>query len=145
MASRSDRDRLKNEMEELFADLCHVPRLVASRRGFRPPVDVYRAEDPPSVTVVVELPGVDPDAIDVALAEGFLVVRGVRRRGAGDQRVVHMEIDYGPFERQIRIAEPVDAEAAEATYSRGLLFVRLPIAERPSRRVRVEITTRGNA
>src|SRR4029453_14743430 len=47
MRSRKDTDRLKTEMEELFADLCQVPRLVASRRGFRPAVDLYRAEDPP--------------------------------------------------------------------------------------------------
>jgi HSP20 family protein len=143
MHSRKDRDRLKNEMEELFADLCQIPRLVASRHGFRPAVDVYRAADPPAVTVVVDLAGVDPDATELALTEGVLVIRGVRRRAAGEQRIVHMELDYGPFERQVRIAEPVDAEAAEATYTRGLLVITLPIAERPSRPLRVEITTRG--
>ena len=145
MHSRQDRDRLKSEMEELFADLCQVPRLVASRRGFRPAVDVYRAADPPAITVLVELAGVDPDATELALTEGVLVIRGARRRAAGEQRVVHMELDYGPFERQVRIAEPVDAEAAEATYSRGLLVITLPIAERPSRSLRVEITTRGTS
>jgi HSP20 family protein len=74
-----------------------------------------------------------------------LVIRGARRRAAGEQRVVHMELDYGPFERQVQIAEPVDAEAAEATYSRGLLVITLPIAERPSRPLRVEITNRGSS
>jgi HSP20 family protein len=143
MPSHRDRDRLKSEMEELFADLCQVPRLVASRRGFRPAVDVYRAADPPAVTVVVELAGVDPEATELVLADGVLAIRGVRRRAAGEQRIVHMELDYGPFEREVRIPEPVDAEAAEATYSRGLLVVRLPIAERSSRQLRVEITTRG--
>jgi HSP20 family protein len=143
MPSHRDRDRLKSEMEELFAELCQVPRLVASKRGFRPAVDVYRAADPPVVTVVVELAGVDPEATELVLADGVLAIRGVRRRAAGEQRIVHMELDYGPFEREVRIPEPVDAEAAEATYSRGLLVVRLPIAERSSRQLRVEITTRG--
>jgi HSP20 family protein len=143
MPSHRDRDRLKSEMEELFADLCQVPRLVASRRGFRPAVDVYRAADPPAMTVVVELAGVDPEATELVLADGVLSIRGVRRRAAGEQRIVHMELDYGPFEREVRMPEPVDAEAAEATYSRGLLVVRLPIAERSSRQLRVEITTRG--
>jgi HSP20 family protein len=145
MRSRKDTDRLKSEMEELFADLCQVPRLVASRRGFRPAVDVYRSQDPPAVTVVFELPGVDPEATEIALADGVLVVSGTRRREAGEQRVVHMEIDYGRFERRIAIAEPVDAEAAEATYARGLLLVTLPIAERSSRPLRVEITSRRRA
>jgi HSP20 family protein len=143
MRQRRQTDRLTHEMEELFADLCQVPRLMASRRGFRPAVDVYRSESPPTITVVVELAGVDPDATELALGDGRLVIRGVRRREAGDQRVVHMEIDYGQFERQVSISDPVDAERAEATYSRGLLVVRLPITERASRPHRVEITTRG--
>lgn len=141
MRPRKDVDRLKTEMEELFADLCQVPRLVASRRGFRPAVDVYRAEEPPSFTVVVELAGVDPDDIEVATANGVLVVRGVRRRTT-QQRVVHMEVDHGPFERRVSIPDPVDAEAAEALYVHGLLVVTLPIAERPSRKLTVQITAR---
>jgi HSP20 family protein len=132
-------------MEELFADLCQVPRLVASRRGFRPAVDVYRSEDPPVVTVVVELAGVDPDSTELALGDGHLVISGARRRNARESRVVHMEIDYGAFERRISITEPVDAESAEATYTRGLLVVTLPIAKRASRSHRVVITTRGSA
>jgi HSP20 family molecular chaperone IbpA len=55
-----------------------------------------------------------------------------------------MEMDYGPFERRIPVSEPVDAEAAEARYVRGLLVVSLPIAQRPSRSLRVQITTKGN-
>jgi HSP20 family protein len=143
MRSRRPTDRLTSEMEELFADLCQVPRLVASRRGFRPAVDVYRTENPPTITVIVELAGVDPEATEVALGDGTLVVRGVRRRDPGEHRVVHMEIDYGPFERRVTIGDPVDAEAVEATYANGLLVITLPVAERASGPLRVEITKRG--
>jgi len=145
MRPPKDIDRLKQEMEELFADLCQVPRLVASRRGFRPAVDVYRTESPRAVTVVVELAGVDPATTELVLADSTLVIRGIRRRNAGEPKVVHMEIDYGPFERQIPITETVDAEAAEATYARGLLVITLPIVERPTRKLSVQITTRGTA
>jgi HSP20 family protein len=141
MRPRKDVDRLKNEMEELFAGLSQVPRLVASRRGFQPAVDVYRAEDPPAFTVVVELAGVDPADVEVATSSNTLVVRGVRRRGR-HERVVHMEVDYGRFERRVLLPDPVDAEAAHATYHQGLLVVTLPIAERPTRRVTVQITAR---
>jgi HSP20 family protein len=107
-------------------------------------VDVYRAEDPPVVIVVVELAGVDPADTELALADGTLVVRGARRRST-QQRILHMEIDYGSFERHVSLPETVDAEAAEASYVRGLLVVTLPIAERPSRKLTVQITARGSA
>ena len=133
---RKPTDRLTHEMEELFADLCQVPRLVASCRGFRPSVDVYRSESPAVYTVVFELAGVDPDATELVLADGLLVIRGVRRRSAGDHRVVHMELDYGPFERRVPITDPVDPDAVNATYQRGMLVVTLPVAERPSHPLR---------
>jgi HSP20 family protein len=141
MRPRKDVDRLRDEMEELFAGLSQVPRLVASRRGFRPAIDVYRGEDPRAFTVVVELAGVDAEDVEVATAGNTLVIRGVRRRGR-HQRVVHMEIDYGPFERRISLPDPVDADAAQAAYHHGLLVVTLPIAERPTRRVSVRITAK---
>lgn len=141
MARRNDIDRLRSEMEELFADLCQVPRLVAPRRGFRPRVDVYRSDEPPTLTIVVELAGIDPGEIELAVADGMFVLRGKRRRDAGQGRTYqHMEIDYGPFERRIALDEPVDSEAADATYERGLLTIRLPVTKRASGPVRVTVT-----
>jgi HSP20 family protein len=141
MARQGDLDRLRTEMEELFADLCQVPRLVAPRRGFRPRVDVYRTEDPPAITVVVELAGIDPNQVELAVSEGVLVIRGNRRRSSGRGRTYqHMEIDYGAFERQIALGESIDSDAAEATYEVGLLSIRLPVTERPTASVRVNVT-----
>jgi HSP20 family protein len=141
MGRQSDLDRLRSEMEELFADLCQVPRLVAPRRGFRPRVDVYRTEDPPAITVVVELAGVDPDAVDLAVTDGVLLIRGKRSRTVSRERTYqHMEIDYGPFERRIAIGEPIDPDAAAASYESGLLSIRLPVAERATGPVRVNVT-----
>jgi HSP20 family protein len=140
MSSGKDIDRLKSEMEELFADLCQVPRLVAQRRGFRPAVDVYFSESPPTITVVVELAGVDPSEVEVAVADNVLVLRGNRRRGARDGRVYrHMEIDYGPFERRVALPEAVDSEAAQADYEQGMLSIRLPLVVKEAGPVRVEV------
>ena len=50
-----------------------------------------------------------------------------------------MEMDYGPFQRQVTLAEDIDPEEAVATYERGILTVRLPIAPRPSPRESVSI------
>lgn len=128
-------------MEELFADLW-APRLVGHRQGFRPHVDVFRTNDPPTITVVVELAGVEQGDLELAVLEDTLVISGRRRREAVAERVYqHIEIDHGPFERRIRLAEPVDADAAEARLERGLLLIRLPVAGRASGPVKVQITT----
>src|SRR3712207_6859973 len=41
-----------------------------------------------------------------------------------------MEIEYGPFERQIPLSEPVDPDRAAASYASGVLTIVLPLAER---------------
>jgi HSP20 family protein len=51
-----------------------------------------------------------------------------------------MEIDYGPFERRIALGESIDPGTAEASYENGLLSIRLPIAERATGPVRVNVT-----
>jgi HSP20 family protein len=140
MTTRREIDRMKSEMEELFADLCQVPRLVARRAGFRPALDVYRTDDPPAITVVVELAGIDPDGVDAAVVDGVLTVRGRRSRPAGDRRFYqHIEIDYGIFERRVQLNEAVDSEAASATYEYGLLSIHLPLAREAPAAVKVTI------
>jgi HSP20 family protein len=130
---------MKSEMEELFADLCQVPRLVARRAGFRPALDVYRTDDPPAITVVVELAGIDPSGVDAAVVDGVLVVRGRRARPAGERFYQHIEIDYGVFERRVQLNEAVDSEGASATYENGLLSIHLPLAKKAAAPVRVTI------
>lgn len=145
MTPRKDLDRLKTEMEELFADLCHH-RVAPQRAGFRPRVDAYRTTDPPAVHVVVELAGVDPAEVELAVADGVLVVSGHRRRPAVNAgRYEHIEIDYGPFERRIALGDDLDPDAAEAHYEHGLLTIVLPLARRAVAPVRFQVTriTRG--
>jgi HSP20 family protein len=144
--TRRDIDRMKSEMEELFADLCQVPRLVARRAGFRPALDVYRTDDPPTITVVVELAGIDLADVDVAVVDGVLVIRGRRSRLARDRRVYqHIEIDYGIFERRVQLNEAVDSEATSATYENGLLSIHLPLARKAPEPVRVTIESSEEA
>jgi HSP20 family protein len=143
MARRRDIDRL-TELEELFADLWQVPRFAAGmRHAYRPQIDVFRGEDPPEVTVVVELPGADPDAIRLQLEDGRLLLSGARPRpGGGGQVWYRSEIEYGPFSREVALPLDVDVDRASATYDRGLLRIVLPLADRPPPRARIAIEVR---
>ena len=143
MARRRDIDRL-TELEELFADLWQVPRFAAGARlVHRPQIDVVRTDDPPELTVVVEVPGADADSIQVVLDERRLLIAGERPRPRAAHQVWYRsEIEYGPFEREVSLALDVDASRASATYERGLLRVVLPVVERAPTPARLTIAIR---
>lgn len=142
MSRRRDHDRL-NELEELFADLWHVPRFAPGmRRAHRPQLDVFRSEDPPELTVVVEIPGADADSIRIELDGNRLTISGARPRPRGQGVWDRSEIEYGPFERELELAVDVAAANATATYERGLLRIVLPVARRRPGRARVPIQVR---
>jgi HSP20 family molecular chaperone IbpA len=127
----ADRNRIQDELDELFADLCQVSRFTGLRHAFRPRVDSFRTADPAQLTVVVELPGIDPETIELIVDERMLVVAGERPRpatGHAERQYQQMEIDYGPFQRRIQLPEAVDVDAASARYERGQLTVELPLA-----------------
>ena len=107
--ARRDIDRLQGEIEELFADLWQVPRFSGLRHGFRPAVDCFVTDDPNQLIVVVELAGVDPESIEIGVAERTLTISGQRARPRVDGQVYQQaEIEYGRFERRIPLGHDID-------------------------------------
>jgi HSP20 family protein len=146
MAKRRDIEHAAEEIEQLFADLWQVFPFSGLRRGFRPQIDCYRTEDPRALTVVVDLAGVDPDGVRVIATGRGLVIAGERPRPRVDgQTYQQIEIDYGAFERHVSLSEPVDVEAAEATYENGFLTIVLPLASAEAPEGRVPIVIRRDA
>jgi HSP20 family protein len=139
--TRRDVDKLQEEIEELFADLWQVPRFSGIRHGFRPNVDCFHSDDPHTLTVVVELPGVDPRSLQVVAGERVLAIAGERKRPKVPGRVYQqMEIETGPFQRQVRLVEDVDPSRAQATLENGVLTVVLPVDEEATVTGRMTIT-----
>ena len=130
--TRRDVDKLQDEIEELFADLWQVPRFSGLRHGFRPNLDCFHTDEPHALTVVVELPGVAPESVRVVVGERVLAIAGERTRPKLPGRVYQqMEIEYGAFERQVRLVEDVDPERARARFDQGVLTIELPVVEQP--------------
>jgi HSP20 family protein len=128
----ADMRRLSGEVDRMFSDLAAG----GGRSGaVRPATDVYLTGPAPGALVVqVEVPGVDPGAIDIRLDGDLLVVRGARRRapdGIGGRRAYHhAEIAWGPFERRLRVRPTVDAERVSAGCDAGILTITMPLAAR---------------
>jgi len=109
-------------------ELWEVQRFSRQRRGFVPQCDCYRTDDPPALHLLLELPGVDPAAVRIVAVGTALVVSGVRERQHPRAARYHqVEIEYGPFERRIELAEDVDADATTASYEAGMLRLEVPL------------------
>ena len=109
-------------------ELWEVTRFSGRRRGFEPQCDCYRTDEPPAVHLLLELPGIDPDAVRIVAFGTTLVVSGMRERPHPTRaRYQQVEIEYGPFERRIELAQDVDTEQATATYEAGMLRLEVPL------------------
>ncbi|NIH78941.1 HSP20 family protein [Amycolatopsis viridis] len=93
------------------------------------PMDAYRAGD--EFVVVFDLPGVDPDAIELDIERNVLTVKAERRPAAtGDD--VEMQVaerPLGVFSRQLFLGDTLDTENIKANYEAGVLTLRIPVAE----------------
>jgi HSP20 family protein len=124
------------ELEELRQQLVSGGR---TPRSF--PMDAYRRGD--EFFVHLDLPGVNPDSIDVTVEGQTLTVTAERRfeQREGDQLIVS-ERPQGRFSRQLRLGASIDSDNIRASYEGGVLTLSLPVAARAKPR-RVEIRSEG--
>jgi HSP20 family protein len=101
------------------------------------PIDAYRQGD--RFVVHFDLPGVDPDAIDVTVEKNTLTVSADRRwESDDDTQVLVSERPQGSFSRQLMLGDGLDPDQVEASYDAGVLTVTVPVAEQAKpRRVSV--------
>jgi len=103
------------------------------------PMDVYRAEDG-SYHVEADLPGVDPDRVEVTVEHSTLTIKAERTPHYGEsEQVIVAERPQGSFTRQLSLGEGVDSENLTAGYADGVLHVIIPVSPKIQAR-RVEIT-----
>jgi HSP20 family protein len=95
--------------------------------------------------VHLDLPGVDPDSIDVTIEKNVLTVSAERRwaREEGQQLLVS-ERPQGRFSRRIFLSDGLDPERVEARYDHGVLTLHVPVAETAKAR-KVTVTTGDGA
>jgi HSP20 family protein len=106
------------------------------------PMDAYRAGD--EFVVCFDLPGVDPDAIELDVERNVLTVKAERRPlpTGDDVRLQVSERPLGVFSRQLFLGDTLDAEHITADYEAGVLTLRIPVAEKAKPR-RIEIKGAG--
>ena len=87
-----------------------------------PPVDIYEYTD--KFLILVELPGVNKEDIEIVLKDDVLKISGYKKEFGGYDRLkIHqMEISYGYFERMIQVYN-VDESKIKAEFKDGILFI----------------------
>jgi HSP20 family protein len=117
-------DRLQRQMDTLFQNIPGRERPYR-REGVYPLVNV--SEDADHIYVQAELPGVDPQDLDITLKDQSLVLRGERKIPAEEKNVNYhrRERESGFFRRVLRLPAPVDANKVEATCQDGVLTITL--------------------
>jgi HSP20 family protein len=109
------------------------------------PMDV--TEDDLAYHVQAEIPGVDPEAIQISLENDVLTIATeakTEREERDGERVLMTERRYGKISRSVRLPNSVNADQIDATYHNGVLEVRLPkLAEKQTKRIEVKALKSG--
>jgi HSP20 family protein len=111
----------------------------SSRGAMVMPMDAYRQDD--WFYIHFDLPGIDPDSIDLTVEQNVLTVHAERPAIDAAELIV-AERPSGTFTRQIFLGDTLDVDKLDADYNGGVLTVRIPVLEQAKPR-RVEITRSG--
>ena len=98
-------------------------------RTWAPPVDIYETDD--ALILKAELPGVSKDDVSIDIHQNTLILRGQRKHEAEvkEENYHRVERAYGTFQRSFMLPTLVDQEHVQATYTDGVLELRLPKSE----------------
>lgn len=136
-------DPFVQEFERQFDRLTRnaLGQATAPTNGAVMPMDGLRRDD--DVVLRFDLPGIDPDSIEVTVDRGVLSVSARREEEHGDnERHFVRERVMGTFTRRVYLSEHLDAEGIEAAYNNGVLAVRIPVLEKARPR-KVEVRRSG--
>ncbi|HEY9040145.1 MAG TPA: Hsp20/alpha crystallin family protein [Roseovarius sp.] len=121
---------MANELKKTGGDLAPTDGGETRETGptFRPATDIFEKGD--VVTVVIDMPGVTPDSVDVSVENRSLTVRGTIDAPVPEgYRRIYTEYASGTFERAFSLPETIDANAIDAAHRDGVLTLTLKKSE----------------
>ena len=104
------------------------------------PMDAWRDGD--TFHVEFDLPGVNPDSIDLDVERNVVTIKAERPTRASDAELIAAERPRGIFSRQLVLGDNLDTEHISASYDAGVLTLQIPVAEQAKPR-KISITNKG--
>jgi len=100
-----------------------------STRTWAPPVDIYENGD--SLVLKAELPGINPDEVEIRVEDNTLYLKGERKfeKEVKEQNYHRVERSYGTFTRSFSLPNSIDADKVAANFQDGVLTLTMPKKE----------------
>ena len=115
------------DLQELFSlrsEVEGLSRLIDPDATLKPKLDLFDTGD--SYRLVLEVPGLTEDNLEVNVQERTLTVAGIREPAAQNMQIITSERPSGHFQRTVELPGNVQVEASQAYLSNGLLILDLP-------------------
>ena len=136
VTAQRDFERL---FREAFSPLSGATEL--STRSWAPPVDIYETED--AIVLKAELPGVDPNDVEVRVEDNNLYLKGERKfeKEVKEQNYHRVERSYGSFARSFSLPNSISADKVKAEFKDGLLTLTMPKREEAKpKTIKIDVT-----
>jgi len=121
---------LLNLAEGLFEDFFGADRMLGRSEGYwYPAADIKENAD--AYKVVMELPGLSREDVQISLEDGVLIVKGEKKSEKEEKEgdYTYYERRFGKFERMFRINSDIKTDKVDASFKNGVLTIELPKAE----------------
>lgn len=128
-----------SDWERFFEEDWFLPLIPISEK-IKPAMDLYETDK--EVIAELDLPGFDPEKIEISVEDGVLKVTGEmeEKKEEKEKGYWRKEIKRGSFERMVRLPVEVKEDKIEATYDKGILKIVMPKAEtKPPAKVKVKV------
>ena len=123
----SDFEGMQQSMEKMLDNVFDEmrPTIFSAEQAWKPPVDIY--ETPEEIVVLAEIAGMKKEDINVIMENDVLKISGIRPdySPSSKMKLHQMEIDYGKFQRIVKISLPIDTNNIRAQYREGFLQITL--------------------
>jgi HSP20 family protein len=133
---------VQDEINRLFGRTYGTREGNGGLAGWAPAIDIHETGE--SFVIDAELPGIDPDAVDINVEGDTLTLRGERSSMEESEGDTYHRVErrFGAFARSVVLPTTADTERIEATFDKGVLTITVPKAERAKPR-RIEVKARA--
>lgn len=135
-------DRMRREMDRLWESFFE-----GGLRGrteeigeWVPSLDLVETKN--DLVVKAEVPGMEPNDIDISLSDGVLTIKGEKKQEKEEKEADYHLIErcYGAFTRSLRLPKEVQSDKISASYKDGILKVILPKSEEAKKKeIRIKV------